>query len=152
LEKLIGTVDVKSTPTYFYAQLTSSYSTANSAVPFGSVIVNEGNAFTSGIFKAPTKGKYYFAFSGVNNRIASATVRVGLEVQPQGTTNWDPKGEAFSSGGAQTTLTFTLHATLELSKDDQVRLLLKQGTIFEDGNGPLTHYVGWLISENELPV
>lgn len=147
---MIGTVDVKSTPTYFYAQLTSSFSTVNSAVPF-SVKVNEGNAFTSGIFKAPAKGKYYFAFSGVNERSASNTVRVGLEKLPTGVTTWQPVGEAFSAGGTQTTLTFTLHATLDLSKDDQVRLLLKQGTIFEDGKS-LTHYVGWLISESELPV
>lgn len=148
---MIGTVDVKSTPTYFYAQLTSSFSTVNSAVPFGSVIVNEGNAFTSGIFKAPTKGKYYFAFSGVNERSASNNVRVGLEKLPTGDTIWQPVGEAYSAGGAQTTLTFTLHATLDLSKDDQVRLLLRQGTIFENVNR-LTHYVGWLISESELPV
>jgi hypothetical protein len=59
LQKLIGTVDVKSTPTYFYAQMTASYSTVNTAVPFGSAKVNVGNAFTAstGIFVAPTPGR-----------------------------------------------------------------------------------------------
>jgi hypothetical protein len=61
MHKLIGTVDMKSIPTYFYAQMTSSFSTVNTAVSFGSVKLNVGNAFTAstGIFVAPTPGRYY---------------------------------------------------------------------------------------------
>lgn len=61
MHKLIGTVDMKSIPTYFYAQMTSSFSTVNTAVPFGSVKLNVGNAFTAStdIFVAPTPGRYY---------------------------------------------------------------------------------------------
>jgi hypothetical protein len=148
LQKLIGTVDVKSTPTYFYAQMTASYSTVNTAVPFGSAKVNVGNAFTAstGIFVAPTPGRYYFAYSGISG--STGALRVDLQLKT-GTANWALVGEANSNGGFQTC---SLHSTLDLLKGDQVRLYLTSGTIYENTQYLYTNYVGWLIEDTDLTV
>jgi hypothetical protein len=70
LQKWIGTVDVKSTPVHFYAQISTSFSTsfstADNAIPFDSIKFNLGNGYSAtGEFVAPTSGIYYFACSGV---------------------------------------------------------------------------------------
>ena len=50
---MIGYVDVKTSPVYFYAQKTSHSLALNAAIPFDLLILNVGNAMnTSGIFVA----------------------------------------------------------------------------------------------------
>lgn len=146
-EKIIGVVDVKSMAVYFNAQMTKSYSTLDTGVPFDVINPNEGNALSaSGEFTAPTPGKYYFAYSGIGDD-SDTVVRVALEIRTAGG-DWTAIGEAFGQAPLNT---FTLHSTLDLLKGDQVRLLLKEGVIFEEG-ASYTNFVGWLIEENELPV
>ncbi|EFX66961.1 hypothetical protein DAPPUDRAFT_115861 [Daphnia pulex] len=68
-QKLIGYVDVKTSPVYFYAQKTSNSVKRNAAIPFDLLRFNVGNAMnTSGIFVARTSGKYFFSFSGLSSR------------------------------------------------------------------------------------
>jgi hypothetical protein len=52
---MIGTVDVKSTAIYFYAQMTMIYSAALTTVQFDSIKLNVGTALNpvTGIFVAP---------------------------------------------------------------------------------------------------
>lgn len=133
---MIGTVDVKSTPVYFYAHKTSGFSTVNSAIPFESIEPDVGGFLSlAGTFTAPTAGKYYFAFSGISD--ADGVTRVDLQV------NGAAVGEAYAEAAAQT---LTLHATLQLSMDDTVELVLVEGAIREDEN-KYTNFVGWLIEE-----
>jgi hypothetical protein len=148
MQKLIGTVDVKSTVVYFHAQMsTPGYSTINTAVPLDLIKFNVGNAYSAtGIFVVPTAGNYYFAFSGIsaNNAIA----RVLLQVK-SGTGAWTSVGETYGHTNLQT---FTLQSTLQLLKDDQVRLYLSEGRIHDNSMRFYTNFDGWLIEEKELTV
>jgi hypothetical protein len=138
-QKLIGTVDVKSTPAYFYAQKTSSYSVANTVVPFESTKTNVGGAFdtATGEFTVPAAGKYFFVFSCLSSDIPT---RVNLEVNSAAVAQ--TYGEIYAQ-------TLTVHATLQLSKDDKVRMFLVEGSMKEDGV-KFTNFAGWLIEEDEL--
>jgi hypothetical protein len=144
---MIGTVDVKSTPTYFHAQKTKIYSTAPTTIPFDSIKLNEGNALNpaTGIFVAPTPGKYYFTYSGISAEGFYA--RVQLQTAKTGTADWIRVAEAY---GDVTYKTFSIHAILQLAKGDQVRLYLHYGTIYENTQYIYTNYVGWLIEDTDL--
>ncbi|XP_046448034.1 uncharacterized protein LOC124196842 isoform X5 [Daphnia pulex] len=148
LQKWIGIVDVKSAPVYFHAQRTSNYSTIDSVVPFDSIKLNIGNAFDpSGVFVAPASGEYYFAFSGISGN--STIARVVLEVKNASSLDWSRVGEGYGNNKFNT---FAYHATLELLKDDQVRLFLTQGAIHDSDRHFYTNFAGFLISQNELTV
>jgi hypothetical protein len=140
---------VKSTAIYFHAQMTKTYSAALTTVQFDSIKLNVGTALNpaTGIFIAPTPGKYYFAFSGMSDDRAIAIV--DLEMMKTGTTDWIQVGEGF---GDTTYKTFSVHATLQLVKGDQVRVYLLQGRIHEARLRYFFNYVGWLLEENELTV
>jgi hypothetical protein len=148
LQKLIGIVDVKSAPVYFHAQRTTSYSTIDSVVPFDLIRLNVGNAFDpSGVFVAPAPGEYYFAFSGLSANGVNA--RVLLEVKTASSLDWSRVGDGYGDG---TYNTFAAHATLELLKDDQVRLFLTEGATLDNDPIFYTNFVGFLIAQNELTV
>ena len=144
MQTIIGIVDVKSTAVYFHAQLTSTYSSVNTGVVFGSIKLNLGNALNpeTGVFVAPTPGKYYFAYSGISDN--GVDVRVLLQVKTV-TGDWAGIGEGY---GDLSYKTFSFHGTLQLLKDDQVRLFLTEGRIHESDTHIYTNYVGWLIEEN----
>ncbi|XP_046448031.1 uncharacterized protein LOC124196842 isoform X2 [Daphnia pulex] len=147
LQKWIGIVDVKSAPVYFQAQRTSSYSTVDSVVPFDLIRLNDGKALDpSGVFVAPAPGKYFFGFSGLSDN--GALARVVLEVKTA-TVDWSRVGEGY---GDTTFKTFAFHATLELLKGDQVRLVLTEGAIHDSDLHFYTNFVGVLIAQNELTV
>ncbi|XP_046640992.1 caprin-2-like isoform X2 [Daphnia pulicaria] len=147
LQKMIGTVNVKSAAVYFHAQMSKTYSAALTTVPFDSIKLNVGTALNpaTGIFVAPTSGKYYFAYSGLSD--AGVRARVRMQMANAGTTNWKLVGEGY---GDPSYKTFSMHATLELVKGDQVRLYLSEGIIHEANL--YFNYVGWLLEENELTV
>lgn len=44
-QKLIGFVDVKSSPVYFHAQKTSSYARINTAIPFEEARINVSKTY-----------------------------------------------------------------------------------------------------------
>jgi hypothetical protein len=148
LQKMIGTVDVKSTPIYFHAQMTKPYLTLTT-IQFDSIKLNVGTALdpATGIFVAPTSGKYYFAYSGLSD--IGTRARVRMQMANAGTTTWTLVGEGY---GDTTFKTFSMHATLELVKGDQVRLSLTEGRISDSVTRNHFNYVGWLLEENELTV
>ena len=146
----IGTVDVKSKHVHFYAQISASFSTADNAIPFDSIKFNLGNAYSAtGEFVAPTSGIYYFACSGVCYTLGK---ELNFSLQKKsGTADWTDVG---STLGIFSPLQypFTLQSTLQLFKDDQVRLFLYHGIIFGEDEMQYTHFLGWLIEEDQLPV
>ena len=60
VETAVGVVDVKSSPVYFHVQRNSTYSLANTTIPFQIERLNVGGAMniSSGIFTAPTKSAF----------------------------------------------------------------------------------------------
>ena len=95
----------------------------------------------SGIFVAPKPGKYFFSYSGIS--LTSALGRVDLQLKTA-TADWVRIGESFGSLGVQT---FSQQATLKLAGGDQIRLLLAEGGVYEDGRN-YTHFVGQLLEED----
>ena len=91
------------------------------------------NAAT-GTFVAPRSGKYFFAASGLNN------IPGHIQIQLNG-------GVIGVGASAENYDTFSIQSTFQLSKGDQIRLFLQDGTI-HDNNGHHTHFVGFLLEES----
>ncbi len=144
-QKVMGYVDVKTLPVYFYAQRTSNYETPNTVVPFDSLRLNVGNAMsTSGIFVAPTSGKYFFTYSGISGIRSNA--RVELQMKTDASNDWSRVTQAFGGQGHQT---LSLQSTLELAKGDQIRLVFLEGVV-NDSELHYTNFVGSLLEEDFL--
>ena len=141
---MIGQVDVKSSPVYFYVEKSTTFTTENVAIPFEVTTLNVGNAMNaqSGIFTAPKPGIYFFSFSGIGSPNSFT--------RPQLYLNGNVIGTGLAEDGASDFPTFTLQSTLQLNAGDQVSLKLELG-----GNGYLfdqdyhfTHFTGWLLQED----
>ena len=76
---------------------------------------------TSGLFVAPKPGKYFFTFSGISEQNFEA--RADLQVKTD-TADWTKVGQALGQAGYNT---FSLQATLDLAKGNQIRLMLLEG-------------------------
>ena len=140
---MIGYVDVKTSPVYFHAQKSQSLWNVNSVVPFETLRLNVGNAMsTSGIFVAPKSGKYFFAYSGLSEGSIHANVELQMKTD---TADWTRVGLAHGEPGKQT---FSLQATLELAKGDQIRIMLSGGAIGDSGIHNHTNFVGHLLKED----
>ncbi len=138
---MIGYFDVKTSPVYFHAQKSKSHTAGNTIVPFEILRLNVGNAMsTAGIFVVPKSGKYFFTYSGISE--GGSHARVDLQVKTD-TADWTRVGQAFGHQGHQT---FSLQATLDLAKGNQIRLLLVDGQI-HDIDSRYTSFVGQLLDE-----
>lgn len=135
----IGFADVKSTAVYFYLQRTTNYVATKTVVTFEVTKLNVGNAMNAatGTFVAPRSGKYFFAASGLTN---SDTAHLHVQLQLNG-------ASIGRGSGVKIYDTFSIQSTLQLSKGDQIRLFLQDGTI-HDNNEHHTHFVGFLLEES----
>jgi hypothetical protein len=132
---------VKTLPVYFHAQKNKSHTTGNTAVPFEILRLNVGNAMSaSGLFVAPKSGKYFFTYSGISEGGSHARVELQMKTD---TADWTRVGQAFANTGHQT---FSLQATLDLAKGNQIRLFLVNGQIHDNDNR-YTSFVGQLLDE-----
>jgi hypothetical protein len=96
---------------------------------------------STGIFTAPSPGKYFFGFSGIANSIQGTTAaRVDLQL------NGVRIAQAYSS---TTHDTFAHQSTLELNKGDQITLFLAVGAIHDSG-AYYSNFVGWLVEEDDV--
>ncbi|XP_046654383.1 uncharacterized protein LOC124347052 isoform X2 [Daphnia pulicaria] len=136
-ETWIGYADVKSSPVYFYVQKNANYAIVNTAIPFELTRTNVGNAMnaSTGVFTTPRPGKYFFTFSGINYGSYAA-----VELQLNGV----QIGAGYSN---EMHNTFSHHVTLQLSKGDQIRLVLIVGTVYDDIRS-YTSFVGLLVEED----
>jgi hypothetical protein len=152
-QKWIGYVDVKSTPVYFYVTRSSPFSTNETPIPFENTRVNEGNAMdlSSGKFKAPRPGTYFFSFTGLVRFPASSSsvsFRVGLYL------NSFKMGESWVTEGntvANQHTPLTLQWTLNLKTDDQVwvAIVSKGATVtLHDDSDQNNHFTGFMLEED----
>ena len=137
----MGSIDVKSSPVYFYVQKNNSHSGDNSTVTFEIEQLNVGGAMdlSSGIFTAPTSGTYLFTFSG-RKSINQQTAWVSLYW------NDSPVASAYAQATVDI-ITMSLSSTLHLQQSDQVRLVLRNGELF-DNSHKNSHFNGILLQED----
>ena len=156
-EKLIGEADVKSTPTYFSVQRTSSFTKDDTPIPFDIALVNTGTAMnlSSGIFTAPVAGIYSFSFHGLVEFQATQSaipfLAVGLFVNNERVAlalNEESNTRTINNKGQRSPLSLT--TTIVLQKGDQVWLdmFAKSGVIsLYDNANRHTDFTGWLVHE-----
>jgi hypothetical protein len=96
---------------------------------------------TSGLFVAPKFGKYFFAYSGLSE--GSSPARVELQVKTD-TADWTKVGHAYGGTGHQT---YSLQATFDLAKGNQIRLMLLEGEMY-DNESHYTNFVGHILEED----
>jgi hypothetical protein len=152
LQKWIGYADVKSLPTFFYAQKTAQFSTKGVPVPFEYERLNIGKAMNvqKGIFTAPRSGVYFFAYSGVATLSApNGYIDIALMV------NGNPVGtaECHSKTGGNEWETYSLQSTIDLKAGDQVwlQIVVLNSAVIQDNNDHFTHFTGWMLQEHISP-
>lgn len=170
-QKLIGYIDVKSVPTYFYVQRSERFSKVNTSIPFDVALVNIGNAMnlTTGIFTAPRAGTYFFSFTGLAEfPTFSSLLYLGIDLY----LNDNLIGRGFVEDTNTTAGQFspvTLQSTLNLQPGDQVwleidslmpplvderivrrnkRMLPTKGVVLFDDSRHFTHFTGWMLEED----
>ena len=90
---------------------------------------------STGVFTTPRSGKYFFTFSGINQG-------------NHGFVQLQLNGVVIGAGwGNEVLNTFSHQATLQLSKGDQIRLVLIVGTVYDDIRS-YTSFVGLLVEED----
>ena len=138
-ETRIGYLDLKSSPgVYFYVGRNSDYNSTRTVIPYEKERLNIGGGLdlTTGIFTAPTNGRYQF------NLVAFA--------------NGDRSGVQLRLNGAITSVAFgvsdgdpmPLTAVLNLIKGDQVDTWLFSGAIIDCSICHYTQFTGILLEED----
>lgn len=143
LEKRMGVINIKSSPIHFYVQRKSAFNLIKSVIKYEVELLNEGRAMnlTTGVFRAPVNGVYYFSFRGfaIGATLQSpvfAYLRVNRVIKATSTTVF---------GG----ITLSIECTLKLKKGDQVDTKKGPHGKFEDNNiEHLTHFSGSLLEED----
>ncbi len=149
---MIGYVDVKSAHVHFHVQRNSPFYTTGTPIPFELALVNEGNAMdlTTGKFTAPQPGIYVFSFTG-RARLYSSSSSVSLAsclfLNGNSIGASDVRENKYPVDQFSP---LTLQSTLNLKKDDQVRV-----AIYYSGDSYLndhnvyhyTHFTGFMLEE-----
>jgi hypothetical protein len=158
MEKVIGHVDVKSSPVYFSVERTSSFNRTNIPIPFESSQTNVGGAMdlASGVFTAPVLGVYSFNFHGQAEFNSSSTsvphMAVGLFVNNErvALAMTEEANTRISSIGRGQRSPLSLSTNVQLQKGDRVWLNMfsTSGTIsLYDNDNRHSDFSGWLIEE-----
>lgn len=140
---------MKSTPVYFYVQLSAHYNQTKIPIPFDIEQLNVGGAFQTGIFTAPRAGKYFFSFSGlVYLGSLSSTSRILSRIQLFKNGGFIGSCTADETGAGENYETTSLQSTLNLQNGDQIWLQIDDITsgalLFGDGRA---HFNGFLLEE-----
>ena len=156
-QKLIGHANIQSTPTIFYVQRRSYFYTVGVPIPYEISRVNIGGAMNlaSGKFTAPTKGTYFFSWTGTAAFPPSNTTKVGLGVRLYLNGNLDAN-KIGSSYVSDTNTGYIIHpltlqSSIYLQQNDQVWIQIYNadtGMTLYDSNWYYTHFTGWLLQED----
>ena len=139
-ETRFGYVDVKSNSgVYFYVQRNTTYSTNNSSIPYEFAHLNIGGAMdlATGVFTAPTNGRYQFNFVALANA--------------------DITGVIFRLNGFQIAYGLrdarldnpVISSTLELQKNDRIDTYLSGGSIHDCSTCYYAQFT-WILLEEDL--
>ncbi|EFX87243.1 hypothetical protein DAPPUDRAFT_97326 [Daphnia pulex] len=146
----IGFEDVKSSPTYFYVQISNSpFNVSSVPIPFDTARLNVGGAMNlqTGKFTAPRTGKYFFSASGLGTISPSSTRFYGdILIMLNGIAI----GGSASDDTANTNQyeTFTLQSTLNLQAGDQIWWQIGYLTPgFKIRAENFNHFTGFLLEE-----
>ncbi len=151
---MIGYVDVKSVPVYFYVQRNSNFNLIRAPIPYDFALVNEGNAMdlTSGVFTAPRPGIYFFSFTGVT-RLES--MQYGVFFQSYLYLNAKIIGSSLvqeSKGPVDQYSPLTLQSTLNLKTGDRLWVTFEYATgssssLYDTSDFHYTHFTGFMLEE-----
>jgi len=141
-ETLIGYNDVKtSAGVYFSVKRKTTYIIKNTVLPYDDADVNVGGAMNiaTGVFTAPTSGRYYFSFHGLNCDAKNVWVRLRLNG------NGTSIAAAISKYDSLSTSTY-----LNLKIGDQVDTYLADGQICDatEFNQRYTVFSGMLLEQD----
>lgn len=142
-------MDIKSSPVNFYVQRNSEFNQPNAVIrPYQIETLNQGDAMnvTSGVFKAPVNGIYYFSFRGYAH-VPFFKVNNGLCINLYRNNNIVATSTSTVSGG----VSLSLECTLKLRKSDYIYVKTSKavvGTLQDTPTERLTHFSGALIEED----
>jgi len=146
VERRVGYLNVKSSPIHFHVQRTTPFNGENKIVrPYEIGLLNQGGAMntTSGVFKAPVNGIYYFSFRGQMNTKTLINFNY-LYLRKNG----NIVATSISNFGMWQTK--SLECTLRLKKYDQVDVKKgpNEGELGGNVKEHLTHFSGRLLEED----
>lgn len=149
VERRLGYLDMKSSPVNFHVQRNSDFNEPNAVIrPYQIDALNQGGAMnvTSGVFRAPVNGTYYFSFRGFVH-VPLFKGNHGLSVNLYRNNNIAATSTSTVTGG----VTMSLECLLKLRKGDYIYVKtskLAVGSLQDTRTERLTHFSGALIEED----
>lgn len=124
------------------------------SIPFDVANINVGNAMdiSTGIFTAPVKGTYFFAFSGnaYLNPPPYEHTYLYVKLSHNGNNVGQTMTEIYDTDGYHT---LSLDIMLNMEAGDQVwlEMPIAKNAHLSDGEHHTNHFVGWLVEEDISP-
>ena len=141
-ETYIGVNDVKATGgVSFHVKRTSAYLSTGTVIPYQREITNIGGGMNlaTGIFTAPTNGRYSFMFNGVS--YSSSGFKIYLRLN-------NVQIAVAHGEGMYIYQTDAISATLSLKKGDRVDSFLFSGKLYDADPYRYTDFTGFLLEED----
>ena len=132
---------MKSSHVIFHVQRSTSITSQLGVIPFEIVRMNVGNAMniTSGIFRVPKAGTYYFTFSAVKTGTATTYVSLYLFNSLVSSSYTTAVNDYYS---------LSLSSTLKLNVGDQISVRLRSGNLYDSSSYYNTNFNGILLQED----
>jgi len=99
----------------------------------------------TGVFTAPRPGTYFFTFTALHADDRDFLKTFVIEIQLNGVAMGTARN--YISGSSSDDIPATLHSTLKLQANDQIRLYLRDGVLTEYNGNHDTHFTGMLLEE-----
>ncbi len=140
-------MDVESSPVYFSVQRSSNFNLLTTPMSFELARLNIGGAMnmTSGIFTAPSTGKYFFLLSGTCAADTGGYIGISLKLNGNHIVMARCDSSGFFYGS------FSLDSTLNLQVGDKIWSQIDwrgDSAYLRDDGAHYTHFTGWLLQED----